>query len=482
MVKGLDRPMFSGQQPTGLGAFQGRALHQRGMPMSGIMKFANGGDVEDPEAIGGGTTVSENYRKLSPYDVMGAAEGRPEMIKEGSFLDYILKGGSGGLRGDVSEGLAAIISTPEGATRAATELLGLEYDSQTPYSKYLAMTDPLLGIEGRLPSETMFSEDVTFRDEEGNVVPNTQVEEINRQLLGQTEEAITDPQAQQAADAVATDADVKLAKAEANEDIYGGMLSMVPDAQVSDDPEENRKEVMRRLQQQAATMGMELTDEEADPQLNPHIGTALILAGGAMMQQTGNVGQAIGKGLETGASFLANKAEKEAERAADIQEARIRAEYGGTDASVIQEAREAKRVYGAAFPNATDADFFNFAVRSTQADPALVEQTLVQNLMDAGETSATVAGNYAKMFVNSQTAMGLGEDNPKVAIGPNGDTLTMREVEDFAKNYMNNAATKKQAKDAGATTVAKALSVLGYRPIPLDQISKFSNPPATEKE
>jgi hypothetical protein len=48
MIKGLNRPMFMGQ-PTGLGAFQGQALQQRGMPMGGIMRFAEGGEADkDP--------------------------------------------------------------------------------------------------------------------------------------------------------------------------------------------------------------------------------------------------------------------------------------------------------------------------------------------------------------------------------------------------------------------------------------------------
>ena len=477
MIKGLNRPLFSGmqQQPTGLGAFQGQALQQRGMPMGGIMRYAEGGEVDEPES------VAENYRQMkTPYNTMGTGEGRPGFVNEGSFLDYVLRGGSSGLRGDISEAASLGLSAIPDTTIRGLEALGLDItDKEAPtYEALLGAGDYLMGVENRLPSETIGGEEITW-GADGEVIPASQAEEINAALRGEAEKAIADPQANEAAAAVTGAADEKLKKAESNEDIYGGMLALVPDAQVSDDPEENRKEVMRRLQQQAASMGIELADDEADPQTNPHIGTALILAGGAMMQQTGNVGQAIGKGLETGASFLANKAEKEAERAADIQEAQIRAMYGGTDASVIQEAREVKRVYRDAFPNATDRDFFNFAARSQQADPFLVEQTLIDNMLkDGSEQSATVAGNYAKMFVNSQISMGLGEDNPKVAIGPKGDTLTMRQVEDFAKNYMSSSDTKKQAKDAGATSIPKALSVLGYTPIPLDQISKMSNIPA----
>jgi hypothetical protein len=473
MIKGLNRPMFSGmqQQPTGLGAFQGEALQQRGMPMGGIMRFAEGGEADKEES------VAENYRQMkTPYNTMGTGEGRPGFVNEGSFLDYILKGGSGGLRGDVSEaaslGLSAI---PDTAIRGL-EALGLDItDKEAPtYEALLGAGDYLMGIENRLPSETIGGEEITW-GMDGEMLPASQAEEINAALRGEAEKAVADPQANEAAAAVTGAADEKLKKAENNEDIYGGMLALVPDAQVSDDPEENRKEVMRRLQQQASSMGIELADDEADPQTNPHIGTALILAGGAMMQQTGNVGQAIGKGLETGASFLANKAEKEAERAADIEEATIRSMYGGTDAAVIQEAREAKRVYGAAFPNATDADFFNFAVRSTQADPALVEQTLVDNMLKEGsEESASVASNYAKMFVNSQTASGLGEDNPKVAIGPNGQTFTIREMEARASEFLKQP----EAKSSGITSIPKAINAMGYRPIPLDQISKMSNIPA----
>lgn len=467
MIKGLNRPMFMGQ-PTGLGAFQGQALQQRGMPMGGIMRFAEGGEVDEPES------VAENYVNIRPGSPAAYFEGR----------------GGESFRGDLAEFLGTLRGGIPQLQRGVKRAFGYEDNLQgEPVPQAIGMFDQLFGVENRLPSETFLGQDTdyvinpetgearpaTAMDDPSMLIPASQAEEINAALRGEAEKAIADPQANEAAAAVVGDADQKIAKAEEKNDIYGGMLALVPDAQVSDDPEENRKEVMRRLQQQASSMGIELADDEADPQTNPHIGTALILAGGAMMQQTGNVGQAIGKGLETGASFLANKAEKEAERAADIEEATIRSMYGGTDAAVIQEAREAKRVYGAAFPNATDADFFNFAVRSTQADPALVEQTLVDNMLKEGsEESASVASNYAKMFVNSQTASGLGEDNPKVAIGPNGQTFTIREMEARASEFLKQP----EAKSSGITSIPKAINAMGYRPIPLDQISKMSNIPA----
>jgi hypothetical protein len=470
MIKGLNRPLFSGmqQQPTGLGGYYG-AFGGGQMPQGGIMKYAPGGEVDKKEA---------EMKKVSD-----AYKPQEAGVREGSFLDYIMSDSGGGYRGDIAEIGGKIFGAPYDLPAQMIEELGYTLpegsQSGTGYSTVMGGLDELLGVENRLPSETVTPEAVQWEDPEGKRITQSQAEEINAALRGEAEKAVTDPQANAAAAAVTNDAEAKLKKAENNEDIYGGMLALVPGAQVSDNPEENRKEVMRRLQQQGASMGIELSDDEADPQTNPHIGTALILAGSAMMQQTGNVGQAIGKGLETGASFLANKAEKEAERAAGIEEATIRSMYGGTDASVIQEAREVKRVYKDAFPNATDRDFYNFAARSQQADPMLIEQKLVDTMLtEASEQSATVAGNYAKMFVNSQTAMSLGEDNPKVAIGPKGDTLTMREAEAFAKNYMTSPETKKQAKDAGATSVPKALSVLGYTPIPLDQISKMSNIPA----
>ena len=476
MIKGLNRPLFSGmqQQPTGLGAFQGQALQQRGMPMGGIMRYAEGGEVDEPES------VAENYRQMkTPYNTMGAGEGRPEFINEGSFFDYVLKGGSGGLRGDVSEaaslGLSAI---PDTAIRGL-EALGLDItDKEAPtYEALLGAGDYLMGIENRLPSETIGGEEITW-GMDGEVIPASQAEEINRALRGEAEKAITDPETKKVGDQAASG----LTKADDVASEKGPEAGTL--AALGEDIEGmSREEIMQlytqRVNEAARIMLGQDVDLSTEEVQNPHVGMALVLAGAKMMQTPGNVGTAIGAGLETGASFLANKAEKEAERAADIEEATIRAMYGGTDASVIQEAREVKRVYKDAFPNATDRDFYNFAARSQQADPMLIEQKLVDSMLtEASEQSATVAGNYAKMFVNSQTAMSLGEDNPKVAIGPNGDTLTMREAEAFAKNYMTSSETKKQAKDAGATSVPKALSVLGYTPIPLDQISKMSNIPA----
>ena len=448
MIKGLDRPMFrntNAPQFTGLEAYQG-TMGGGNMPMNGIMGFADGGNPEEEMK-----KVSENYRQMkTPYNTMGVGEGRPDFVNEGSVLDYVLKGGSGGLRGDISEaaslGLSAI---PDTAIRGI-EALGFNVtDKEAPtYEALLGAGDYLMVFENRLPSETIGGGDITWAMD-GETIPASQAEEINTDILSAAKGSIEqNPETAQAANDIAEQTD----KAD---NPYTLALNAAG-SKGTGDPDTDAKAVDTMVADIASGAGMDVTPEEVDVKNTPHNAIALMLAGFKMMQTKGTVGEAIGAGGEAGVSYLANVAEKEAERAKDLREAAIKAEGTANDTTDIRNAQYMKTTLGKFFPDATDAAFFDLARQSTQADPELMVSKMSEEMIgiDPG-----VARNYSYMVVNTDIARRLGVDDPVVGVDRSGNGYTFGDI---------NALTS--VEGSKFDNAAEAASALGIRYIPLSDI------------
>jgi len=380
----LNRRLFNmgGAVTPGLDAFKGKALQARGMPMNGIMGFAEGGNPEVEK-----TKVADAY-KMS----MGSPEEGG--VREGSFLDYITRSDPDGLRGDIASMLGEIGSIPYQIPVAIQEEMGVVmpegYESQAlreniteGLSNLMGVTDPQVGDE----------------------------------LAATAENIVKDPQLSEAAQGTVKTLAENLAKADANEDVNAAILAGAGEP-ISDDPAENRKNLGQRIRDIASGMGIELTEEDADPQTNPHIGMTLLLASSKIMQsKSPTTAGAIGEGLETGASYLANKAEKEAERKASnlnklqqiaLQEG-LEAELGtgstGGTASVLQEADRLQAIYESKGIPVPQEVTYRMATRSATADPAARVAAATKQTMEQDTVPFSVAQNYANIQVNAAMAI-----------------------------------------------------------------------------
>jgi hypothetical protein len=150
-------------------------------------------------------------------------------------------------------------------------------------------------------------------------------------------------------------------------------------------------------------------------------------------------------------------AEKEAERAADLQTARLAAAAGTSD---IQNTRYQTQLYSKYFPDATEATILRKANRSAAADPSMLIPTGAEETYKKGDASSlAVAENYETMRVYSADTKDLIKSygpNAAVATDPEGNYLTFDDVLEGAKAGM--AADKN-------LTFADAVFAAGYRPI-----------------
>lgn len=466
----LNRRLFNmgGAVTPGLDAFKGKALQARGMPMTGIMGFAEGGNPEVEK-----TKVADAYK------------GQEAGVREGSILDYLTSDSGGGLRGDLSEFGAMILGAPYDLPVAVGEELGVTmpegYQSGSGYSNVMGGLDALMGVENRLPSETLEPDSVQWEDAEGNRVTSSQAQQMNEELMKLSEGIVNDPQLSEAAQNTVKILDENLAKAEANEDVNGAILAGAGEP-VSDDPAENRKNLGQRIRDIASGMGIELTEEDSDPQVNPHIGMALLLAGSKLLQGgTGSDAGDAGQALETATSYLANKAEKEAERKASnlnklqqiaLQEG-LEAELGTGSttarASVLQEADELRSNYAVQGIDLPGNVALRLATRAATADPAARVAAFTSDLMDSatGVDDLGVAQNYAGVMVNQQTALqDIQRPDIPVAYKVVGDERKMLTANDLRTEIQ---AAKQIAGDKNLHP-AQALYNAGVQPLSFDQM------------
>lgn len=444
----LNRRLFNmgGAVTPGLDAFKGKALQARGMPMNGIMGFAEGGNPEVEK-----TKVADAY-KMS----MGSPEEGG--VREDSFLDYVTRSAPDGLRGDIASMLGEIGSIPYQIPVAIQEEMGVVmpegYESQAlreniteGLSNLMGVTDPQVGDE----------------------------------LTSTAEGIVKDPALSEAAQGTVKTLDENMAKAEANEDVNAAILAGAGES-ISDDPAENRANLGKRIRDIASGMGIELTEEDSDPQTNPHVGMALLLAGSKIMQSKSQTTMgAIGEGVETGASFLANKAEKEAERTSSernklqqiaLQEG-LEAELGtgstAARASVLQEADELRANYAVQNIDLPGNVALRLATRAATADPAARVASYTSTLLDSatGVDNLSVAQNYAGVMVNQQTALqDIQRPDIPVAYKVVGDERKLLTANDLRTEIQGakQIAGKKDMHDA------QALYNAGVQPLSFDQM------------
>lgn len=491
MIKGLDRPMFrnpNAPQFTGLEAYQG-TMGSRNMPMNGIMGFADGGIVDELQS----KRIADAYSQIESSDFIKNRLAEAKAYEDEAFRLREM----GASEAKVQE----LLNARDAVTSTLTQMQPFRMlETSDPYSMIRSRVEEsddsgFLGIGETSGEESarMLSEarDITAdlapsmgslnerlvelqkdpaamrsiaKDPSAKALYEADVErvksfqdflkepDIQREGLDQVaaESIRQNPETAQAANDIAEQTD----KAD---NPYTLALNAAG-SKGTGDPNKDAEAVNTMVADIASGAGLEITPEEVDVKNTPHNAIALMLAGFKMMQTKGTVGEAIGAGGEAGVSYLANVAEKEAERAKDLREAAIKAEGTANDTTDIRNAQYMKTTLGKFFPDATDSAFFDLARQSTQADPELMVSKMSSEMIgiDPG-----VARNYSYMVVNTDIARRLGVDDPIVGVDRSGIGYTFGDI---------NALTS--VEGSKFDNAAEAASALGIRYIPLSDIYK----------
>lgn len=305
----------------------------------------------------------------------------------------------------------------------------------------------------------------------GESIPLPLSEEVLQDMPEATaaaEQALTDPAIAKPAEELTTQSNEQLDKAKNK---YSAVRAMSGEA--TGDEATDKQAVVGEFINFAKGLGIDLTPEEADPDVNPDIGMALILAGSKLMQGgTGSTMGDIGQAVETGTSYVANKAEKRAERAADQKskmgqialqeflEAKLGTGRTQADSSLIQYANEYQtslRDYGIELPRMAA---LREAKRSAAADPqALIATGAAEMAGDGRAASQAVASNYLTMANNAmRLTSDHGVKDPIVAISRNGSLVP------YSTALASIEAQKKAS--GGKQTDADAMAALGMQARP----------------
>ena len=507
MIKGLDRPMFrdpNRPQFTGLEGFYGQFGGGQ-MPQSGIMKFAPGGEVSnDPESVAAnlgrppldlqsgyseweelGKDIYENpgetaIAALGLVPVVGTG-GRilyttvtnaPKMVQKGwRVLNKGFRDKFGGEAGStVTEGAKRakdwdVIKDPvTGEDIVASSMK----DAMTGFltSKEGAMTGAGLVAGSQLLSEgeEPVKLDELPIEEEDQLL--SQASELNPAMQKAARQIIADnPETFKSASAVTEQVD----KGQSPANVLGGAIGQ----NLPEDPDEADTVLTDQIYKDFR--GAELGIDRSEISVNkaPHNAIALMLAGFKMMQSKGNLGTAIGEGGEAGVSYLANVAEKEAERAADLQRAQVAAEGAGRGTSDIQNFEYNRAAYKSMFPKASDTTLFSFLSLPANARPESVINAMTATVYDDGKgaSSPSVASNYARIIGLTPYAQELTANiDPKVAYIP-----TEKGPQYFTQDQVSKQIAVRKAKNDELTD-ADAAWEAGFRGLSIEELSKANLP------
>jgi len=330
----LDRSLFTNpipSAPPGIQGMQNMAMPPRLRPDTpgGVMGFACGGEVAPVRMAGGGDPNDQQPQGPHSYGRSG--------LREGSVIDYAIRGDEEGFRGGLSEAIAFITSTPVGAVTEALHLLG--YDINDPVGGYEDMRD----IADKVLAVTRDPTQSSLSSSSGETSDASTADEIKAKQ-DMTNVISENPGAEK----VVSDVDNVMERAEENEDPAAAMLSLVPDmhSQITDNPEENKR-ILGKWITQAASQSIGVDFNADDPQEDPArsheaslaLNLALIQAGGAMMaSQSPTLTGAMGEGSQVFASTYGEGLKDIKEREHELEKQKIASE-GKEDTALIRNAQ-----------------------------------------------------------------------------------------------------------------------------------------------
>lgn len=305
-------------------------------------------------------------------------------------------------------------------------------------------------------------------------VLNQMSPEEQQALLGETEQVVSDPVVQEGADKTVKASNEQLDNAKNK---YSAVRSMTGEA--TGDFGKDLDAVTGEFMQFAKSLGLDLTEEEANPEINPDIAMTLVLMGSKLMQGgTGSDAGDAGQALETGAAYMANKAEKRAERTSERKdklgqialqeflEAKLGTGRTQADSSLVDYAKQWQAGLREDGINLPWSAALKEAKRSASADPDALVASESADMLETGRASSMpVAKNYVMMNNNAlRLTSDHGQDDPVVALSRTGAPVTYSKALTAIKNQ--------KAASNGKMSDADAMAALGIKARPYKSILK----------